>query len=104
MNTGLYGRLLFAAALTFAVSAQAQRGGMVGPGGGGGGPMQEERKLVGQFDKDKNGWLNTDERKAAREFLSTQPQMGPGARGGPGMGPGGGGFGGPPPQMGPDGR
>jgi spore coat protein CotH len=71
-----------------------------GPGGfsrnrgfGPGGPMGgAERKLVKQFDKNGDGWLNLDERKAARESLASQPQRG---RGGPGgRGPGGrGGFG-----------
>jgi hypothetical protein len=65
-----------------------------GPGGGGpGGPggMNQERKVVSQFDKDGDGRLSSDERKPAREFLKQQ-----GANRGPG-GPGGrrGGFGGP---------
>ena len=41
-----------------------------GPGGGGfggpGGPMGQERKLVGEFDKDNDGRLNREERQAAR--------------------------------------
>ena len=82
----------------------------MGPGGfGGGGPggpggMNRETKLVAQFDKNGDSWLNNEERKAAREWLKTQ---GGGRRfGGPG-GPGGprGRFGGPgggqePPQPG----
>lgn len=67
------------------------RGGF-GPGGPGG--MHRETKLVAEFDLNRDGWLNTDERKAAREWLKTQ---GGGRRfGGPG-GPGGprGRFGGP---------
>src|SRR5437899_9476856 len=49
-----------------------------GPGFGGpppfGGPggMMRETKLVKQFDKDGNGWLNAEERKAAREFLAKE--------------------------------
>lgn len=33
----------------------------------------QERKLVAQFDKNADGWLNAEERKAAREFLASQP-------------------------------
>jgi spore coat protein CotH len=69
-----------------------------GPDGPGpGGMMQPEIKLVKQFDKDGNGWLNAAERKAAREFLQKERAEGRGPRGfgprgGPG-GPGGPGFG-----------
>lgn len=68
-----------------------------GPMGGG------DRKLVAQFDEDKDGRLNQQERKAAREFLKKNPrQGGPGGPGGPGRGPFGfGGFG--PPGGGPPG-
>ena len=74
-----------------------------GPGGPGGGPFGgAERKLLKEYDKDENGVLSPAERKAAREFLKTQPQQrgfGPpgGGPGGPGGGPGGpgGGPGGP---------
>src|SRR6266851_5589392 len=61
-----------------------------GPGGPGGpgGPMGGTRKVLDQFDKDKKGYLNAAERKAAREYLATQPRRG---RGGPGGGFGGGG-------------
>ena len=58
-----------------------------GPGRGPGGPG-EERKIVGQFDKDKNGRLDAAERSAAREWLAAQGggQRGfGGRRGGPGM-------------------
>lgn len=81
-----------------------------GPGRFGGpmGGVREETKLVKQFDKDSSGWLNAEERKAARAYLATQPRRGPfgrGGRGGMGMPPGGGpppgfppgGPGGPPP-------
>jgi len=64
--------------------------GMMGPGGPGG--AQSERKVLAQFDKDKNKRLDADERREARLWLESQPSMGPGGRGGPG-GPGG--FGGP---------
>lgn len=59
------------------------------PGGfpGRGGPMvQEDRKLLEQFDKDDNKRLDKDERAAAREFLKANPAQ---QRGGP---RGGGGF------------
>lgn len=57
-----------------------------------------ERKIVDQFDKDHDGRLNAEERKAAREFLKNNRPTG--GRGGPGgFGPPGGGFG--PPGGGP---
>ena len=62
-------------------------GGFGPPGmGGPGGMMGGERKLVEQFDTDANGWLNKDERTAAR-------QSNQGAGGRRGFGPPGG-FGG----------
>lgn len=66
------------------------------PGGGFGGPPGmggQERTLVKEFDKNKDGWLNAEERKPARE----EAKKGGGGRGGfgGGRGPGGpGGFGG----------
>lgn len=88
--------LLFVAAAILTSVPSAQQGPPMGPGGPGGGPNQPERKLVDQFDTDKDGRLNTDERNAAREFLASTPAQGPGGgrmggrggRGGPG-GPGG---------------
>src|SRR5712671_4939900 len=62
-------------------------GGRDGPGGPGG-PMGQQRKLLKQFDKNGDGWLNTEERAVARAFLKSQ---GAGRRGG--FGPPGG-FGG----------
>ena len=49
-------------------------GGPGGPGGFGGpmGGVKEARKLVQQFDKNGDGWLNNPERKAAREYLAKQ--------------------------------
>ena len=38
-----------------------------GPKGPGGFPGGQERKLVKQYDKDRDGRLNADERKAARK-------------------------------------
>ncbi len=62
-----------------------------GPGGfrpgGFGGPMGQVRKLVKQFDKDGDGRLSKEERKAAREFLKKERASG--GRGGFGRGPGG---------------
>ncbi|MBS1831840.1 MAG: CotH kinase family protein [Acidobacteria bacterium] len=57
------------------------RGGFGPPGGG-------EVKLVKEFDKDGNGYLDAIERKAAREKLKSMPRRGPGGgfggrRGGP---------------------
>ena len=65
-----------------------------GPGGrgpGGFGGVQQETKLVKQFDKDGDGRLNAAERKAAREFLAKERAEGRGRRG---FGGGRGGFGG----------
>src|SRR5258708_6741435 len=63
-----------------------------GPGGffkgGFGGMMGQRRELVKQFDKDGDGRLNKDERKAAREFLKKSGGPGGFRPGGPG-GPGG---------------
>jgi len=58
-------------------------GGRGFPGGRGpGGPMRQERKLVKEFDTDKNGRLNLAERTAARKSLGEQPSgRGPGRRG-----------------------
>jgi spore coat protein CotH len=84
-----------------------------GPGGppfGPGGMMREQRKLVKQFDRNGDGWLNQEERQPARELIrkeaagrgpsASRPARrgfggpnGPGGFGPPG-GPGGpGGFG-----------
>jgi Ca2+-binding EF-hand superfamily protein len=55
-----------------------------GPGGFGGPGMGQIRKLVKQFDKNGDGWLNKEERKVAREFLKKER-----AGGGGGFRPGG---------------
>ena len=60
-------------------AAVAQRGGF-GP------PMGQERKLVAQFDRNGDKRLDAEERKAAREWLATQPATGFGGRGGFGRG------------------
>src|SRR3954471_5501930 len=58
-------------------------GGFGGPGGRGGpgGPGQRV-KLLPQFDKEGKGYLNSAERKAAREYLASQPRRGRGGFGG----------------------
>lgn len=60
-------------------------------------PGGQERKLVKEFDTNGDGWLNHDERQAARskaKETARGPGRGPGGPGGPGRGPGGpGGFG-----------
>lgn len=55
------------------------KGGFGPPGGG-------ERKLVAEFDKNKDGWLNADERKAARETAKKGARGGFGGKGGFGKG------------------
>jgi hypothetical protein len=82
------------------------RFGRGGPGGPGG-MMRQERKLVKEFDKDGNGWLNQEERRAARELIQKERASGQGQGrfgfGGPG-GPGGPGGLGPPGGPGAPGR
>ena len=52
-----------------------------GPGGPGGPPGMEERKLLKKYDKNKDGWLNQEERASARaeapEQRSGRMPMGP---------------------------
>jgi spore coat protein CotH len=61
-----------------------------GPGfGGPGGPGGEKRAILTQFDANKDGWLNAEEREPARKWLADNPG---GGRGGP-FGRGGGGRG-----------
>ncbi len=83
--------------LTLKLGAQPQppggpppfgRGGPGGPGGF----MGQQFKLVKQFDKNGDGWLNKEERQAAREHLKKERAGGRG-----GFGRGRGGFG--PPGM-----
>ncbi|WP_439623774.1 CotH kinase family protein [Gemmata sp.] len=55
------------------------------PGGGKGGfgpPGGEERKIVKDFDKNSDGWLNADERVAARETAKKGGGFGFGPKGG----------------------
>ena len=74
----LIGTLLSGAGRPRATRAQAPGPGGPGPGGfqggpppfGGRGPMGQEQKVVKQFDQDKDGRLNAQERKAARAWLA----------------------------------
>jgi hypothetical protein len=97
----LIGTLLSGAGRPEAARAQGPGPGGPGPGGfqggppppfGGRGPMGQEQKVVKQFDKDKDGRLNTDERKTARAWLAENSfggrGFGGGRRGGRGMTPG----------------
>ena len=58
-------------------------GGFGGPGRGGFGGVREPTRLLQQFDKNGDKYLNAEERQAARAHLATQPQQGRG-RGGRG--------------------
>src|SRR4030095_7093470 len=62
-----------------------------GPRGfGRGGPNAQDIPVVKQFDKNKDGWLNADERKPAGDYARTNGRGGFGGRGGPrGFGRGG---------------
>ena len=61
----------------------AQGPGFPGGGGRGGfGGIQHDREVVAQFDTNGDKRLDTAERKAARDWLATQPTFGPGGRGG----------------------
>ncbi len=62
------------------------RGGFGGPGGG----AQQTVKLLERFDKNKDGWLNSEERKAAIASLGDRQAgrgFGPRGRGGADAGP-----------------
>jgi spore coat protein CotH len=64
-------------------------GGRGGPGGPGRGGVREPVRLVQQFDQNGDKILDAAERKAAREYLSTQPRPGRRPRGRGPFGPGG---------------
>jgi hypothetical protein len=75
--------MLIFALLSCGIYAQAQFPDGPPPGdrrGGGPGGVQEDTKLVKQFDKDGDKRLNADERKAAAEFLEKETAEGRGAR------------------------
>lgn len=86
----------FALMVGLGLSAWAQPGGAGeradeprpgGPGSGGfafgPGGMNRDVELVKQFDKDGNGWLNTQERQEARKSRQQGGRPGPGRFGGP---------------------
>jgi spore coat protein CotH len=71
--------------LPFALGAQGPGFPGPGPGGRGGGffgGVQPDRPVVARFDRNGDKRLDAGERKAAREWLATQPVSGPGGRGG----------------------
>ncbi len=76
--------------LASSVRAQQPGGGFRpgGPGGFGGPPGGQERKILKEYDKNNDGWLNAEERKVAREAMKNTGPMGIGRRGG-GFGRGG---------------
>src|SRR5262245_2325924 len=90
-----YGRIIGAVAILLACTwwANAQPpGGPLGPGGfggpgffGDGPPGREEIKLVEKYDQDSDGWLNREERDAARTSLADRPRRGPRGFGPPGV-------------------
>ena len=57
----------FVLMLALAASAAAQPPGQRGGPGGPGGPNRETLKVLKQFDQDENGWLDREERAAARK-------------------------------------
>ena len=67
-------KLVAVAMTAIPIALTAQRG--FGP------PMQQERKILKQFDTNRDKRLDATERKAAREWLATQPATGFGRRGG----------------------
>lgn len=71
---------------TQVLTAQAPRPG--GPPGRGQGPRNQERAIVEQFDADKNGRLNAEERAQAVEFIKANPQGRGGRHGRGGRGAG----------------
>jgi spore coat protein CotH len=82
--------------LVFQLVPSAQAPGQ-SPGGPGPGfpdlaAMFGERPVLDQFDADKNGWLNLEERMAARAWLAAQPPTGLAALAGRFGPPGGGGL------------
>ncbi|CAN5397699.1 hypothetical protein BH11PLA2_BH11PLA2_18480 [soil metagenome] len=78
---------LAAIGLSFAamtLTAQPPGGGGFGGGGFGGPPGGAQRKILKDFDTNKDGWLNDEERKEAR-VAAKKDQRGPrGGFGGPG--------------------
>ena len=79
--------LIASTSLGLAITVNAQPPGAFGRGGPGG-PNRADRELVKVHDVDGNGWLNREERDAARKTLETEATEGARGRGGFG-GPGG---------------
>ena len=90
--------ILAAALMTLCAPSAFTQPDKGGPGGKGfGGPGGQQRKIVAEFDTNKDGWLNAEERKAAREVAKKGAKGGFGGKGGFGKGGGeGGGEGGKP--------
>lgn len=89
----MYRLLALSAVSLFTISLAAQPPGDGPRGFGGPGMMRQTRKVLKEFDKNNDGWLDETERAVAREALKKQQSE----RGGFGGRPGGGGFG--PPGM-----
>src|SRR3972149_3644334 len=91
-------RIIGLAALAFTASPATAQIRLGGP------PARQDIKIVGQFDKNGDGWLNAEERKGAREYAIKDGEAGRGfpggrgVRGGPFGFPGFGGEGGPTPK------
>lgn len=77
---------LVVAALAAGVAAGLSAEQFPFPGGPGGPGAREDLAVVKEFDKDGNGWLNAEERKAAREFVASRAASGRGGFGGRGRG------------------
>ena len=79
-NQSIVSNLAFAASLLGLVAEAATQ-----PGGQpGGGARFRKTELVKQFDQNKDGWLNTEERAAARAWLKENPRQQRRGRGGRG--------------------
>ncbi len=77
-NRSIRSHLVFAASLLGLIAEAATQ-----PGGQrGGGARFRKTELVGQFDKNKDGWLNKEERAAARAWLRDNPRPQRRGRGG----------------------
>ena len=77
-----FGIALAVCAASVAVAQPPNFGGGFGGGGRSFGGPGQRTQLLPQFDKDGKGYLNAAERKAAREYLATQPRRGRGGFGG----------------------
>lgn len=89
MNSRIFRAASVALLLASVASAQPPGGGIGGPPGGfggpgggfGGPPGGQERKVLKDYDKNNDGWLNAEERKVAREAIKRDGPAG-GRRGG----------------------